>query len=355
MAPTRSNPGDEASCENGAPRCDRARRNNKLKSQTKRVVGPIKAYICADEWSKAHGRDENDIDEAEVSPEKARRDAAAAAKRESRAEDLKKGIKQYVVKVPIVDEGAMSLLWDIGQSAISKAPLYSAVKAVAENEILSDIVTTLVSTRSFSQLLVELSDREDLREFAEAAASNEDLFLLLATVATDPVLQEILRAIVTASALADLLLEVTRRSDLRMLTEKVASDAKLLSAGATMVADGSLQAIVSVASTTPGLAELLLEISQRDDLKKLTEALTANVALSDAVTELAKAGDELLGALAAIVRTATGIAAAGGEPALLTGAVAIALGDPDVVVTMAAVRQAGGIKAKIANWLLGVR
>lgn len=61
----------------------------------------------------------------------------------------------------------------------------------------------------------------------------------------------------------------------------------------------------------------------------------------------------MLGALAAIIRTATGIAAAGGEPALVTGAVAVALSDPEAVVKTAAVRQAGGFKAKVANWLLG--
>jgi hypothetical protein len=212
----------------------------------------------------------------------------------------------------------------------------------------------VVKTRGFGHLLVELSEREDLREFAESAASNEELFSLLAAVAADPALQEILRAIMTAPALADLLLEITRRSDLRALTESVASDAELFSAAAAVVAGGSLQAIVRSASTVPGLAELLLEISRRDDLRKLTEALSGNVALADAASELAKAGGDLLGSLAAIICTAAGIAAAGGDPAPVTSAVAIALQDPETVVKTVAVRQAGGMRAKITNWLLGI-
>jgi hypothetical protein len=354
MASNQSNTGEQgASFENGAPRCDGARRKAKFRSQTKRVVGPIKAYFCADAWSKAHGCDEDNAGEAEVSPEKARREAAKEARRESRAEDLKKGIMQYVVKVPIEDEGAKSMLWDIGQSAISKSPLYSAVKAVVANESLQEIVTWVVKTRGFGHLLVELSEHEDLREFTEAAAANDGLFSLLAAVAADPTLLDILRATITAPGLADLLLEITRRSDLRALTESVASDAELFSAAAAVVADGSLQAIVRSASTVPGLAELLLEISRRDDLRKLTLALSANVPLSDAASELAKTRGALLGSLTAIIRAAIGIVATGGDPALVTSAVAVALHDPEAVVETAAVRQAGGMRAKITNWLLG--
>jgi hypothetical protein len=130
---------------------------------------------------------------------------------------------------------------------------------------------------------------KDLREFTEAAAANDELFSLLAAVAADPTLQDILRATITAPGRAGLLLEITRRSDLRALTESVASDAELFSAAAAVVAEGSLQAIVRSASTVPRLAELLLEISRRDDLRKLTLALSANVPLSDAAPELAKA------------------------------------------------------------------
>jgi hypothetical protein len=36
-----------ASFEKGAPRCSGVRHKTKLRSQTKRVVGPIKAYILA--------------------------------------------------------------------------------------------------------------------------------------------------------------------------------------------------------------------------------------------------------------------------------------------------------------------
>ena len=140
----------------------------------------------------------------------------------------------------------------------------------------------------------------------------------------------------------------------RGLTESVASDAELFSAAAAAVADGSLQAIVRSAATAPGLADLLLEISQRDDLRKLTEALSANVALADAVSALAKAEGELLGSLAAIIRAANGIAATGGDPALVTSAVAVALQDPEGVVRIATVRKEGGVSAKIVNWLLGV-
>jgi hypothetical protein len=74
---------------------------------------------------------------------------------------------------------------------------------------------------------------------------------------------------------------------------------------------------------------LLLDISRRDDLTKLTEALSANVALADAASELVKAKGELLGSLAAIIRTANGIAAAGGDSPLVTSAVALALQDPE--------------------------
>jgi hypothetical protein len=129
MASNQSNAGEQgASFENSAPRCDATRRKAKFKSQVKHVVGPFETYVCADAWSKAHGCGEDNAGEAEVSPAtKARREAATEARREARAEDVKNGIMQYVVKVPIEDEGAKSMLWSLGQSAVSKSPLFSAV------------------------------------------------------------------------------------------------------------------------------------------------------------------------------------------------------------------------------------
>jgi hypothetical protein len=103
-----------------------------------------------------------------------------------------------------------------------------------------------------------------------------------------------------------------------------------------VAADGSLQALVRSASTAPRLADLLLEISRRADLRKLTEALPANVALADATFERANAGGELLGSLAAIIRTATGIAAAGGDPAPVTSAVCTENLNSDVVTIKSA-------------------
>jgi hypothetical protein len=75
---------------------------------------------------------------------------------------------------------------------------------------------------------------------------------------------------------------------------------------------------------------------------------------SDAASALAKAEGELLGSLAAIIRAANCIAATGGDPALVTSAVAVALQDPGDVVRIATVRKEGGVWAKIVNWLLGV-
>jgi hypothetical protein len=218
-----------------------------------------------------------------------------------------------------------------------------------ESESLPEIVNSVVRTRGFGHLLVELSEREDLRKFAEAAASNEDLFSLLAAVAADHSLQEILRAIMAAPGLAGLLLEITRRTDLRALTESAASDAELFSAAAALVADGSLQEIVRSASTAPGLAELLLDISRRDDLTKLTEALSANVALADAASELVRAKGLARGdhshrqrrccrrrrLSAGYKRSGARVAGSGG------------------VVRIVAVRQANGMTARILNWLLG--
>jgi hypothetical protein len=209
MASNQSNAGEQgASLENGAPRCDATRRKAKFKSQIKHVVGPFETYICADAWSKAHGCGEDDAGEAEVSK-------ATQRKRDERAEDVKNGVMQYVVKVPIEDEGAKSMLWSIGQSAVSKSPLYSAVRAVVASDSLQEIVSSVLAAPGSERLLAEISEREDLRAFTEAAASNEDLFSLLAAVVADPALQEIVRAIMAAPGLAGVLLEITRRNDLR--------------------------------------------------------------------------------------------------------------------------------------------
>jgi hypothetical protein len=56
----------------------------------------------------------------------------------------------------------------------------------------------------------------------------------------------------------------------------------------------------------------------------------------------------------AIIRTANGIAATGGDPALVTRAAAVALHDPEAVTKAFAIRQAGGIRARILNWILSV-
>jgi hypothetical protein len=292
----------ESNQSNDAPRCDGPRRKIKFKSETKRVVGPIKAFICADAWSNAHGYDEDDAGEAEISPAKARSEAAAEARRVSRAEEKAQGIMQYVVKVPIKDEGAKSMRWSLGQSAISKSPPFSAVSAVMTNESLQAIVTSVSAAPGSEHLLAEISERKDLREFTEAVAANDKLFSLLAAVAADP----------------------------------------------------KLQAIVRAASTVPGLADLLLEISRRANLKKLTEALSANDTLAYAVSELAKASSDLLGSLTEIIRAVNGDAVTGGDTSPIKAAVLIALQDAEVVVKVAAVRGAGGIRARIVSWLLDV-
>lgn len=317
------------------------------------LVGIFEGRISRDTQFKMQDVESGEAASKAYKKAQAKREKDKERKQVDREKIDAEGKMQYIVHVPKKNKAVQATMKAVAESAVSESKLYSAVAALVENEALPEIVTSVVKTRGFGQLLVELSDREDLREFAEAAASNEDLFLLLAAVAADPVLQEILRAIMTAPALADLLLGITRRSDLRTLTETVASDAELFSAAAAVVVDGSLQAIVHSASTAPGLAELLLEISQRDDLRKFAEALSANATLADTASELSKAGVDLLGALAAIIRTATGIAAAGGEPGLVTNALAVALQDPEAVVKTAAVRQAGGMRAKITNWLLG--
>jgi hypothetical protein len=59
--------------------------------------------MCADAWSKAHGCGKDNTGEAEVSK-------ATQRKRDERAEDIKNGVIQYVVKVPIEGEGANWLL-----------------------------------------------------------------------------------------------------------------------------------------------------------------------------------------------------------------------------------------------------
>jgi hypothetical protein len=167
----------------------------------KRVVGPIKAYICADDWSKRTVA-------AKTLPMKPR---CPPKKRD--AKQLKKQDKNRVLRILqtgscstssrflIEDDGAKSVLWDIGQSAISNSLLYEAVKTVEANETLQEIVTSAVKTRGFGHLLAELSEREDLREFTEAAAANDEPLSLLATVAAEPTLQDILRAIITAPGL----------------------------------------------------------------------------------------------------------------------------------------------------------
>jgi hypothetical protein len=319
------------------------------------LLGIFEGQISRDTQFKMEDDEGEAASQASKEAQK-QRDARKKDKERKRAEREKidaEGNAQYIVIVPKDNKAVQATMKAVAESAVSQDKLYSAVVALVENENLPEIVTSVVKTRGFGHLLVELSEREDLREFTEAAAANDELFLLLAAVAADPTLQEILRAIMTAPALAGLLLEITRRGDLKTLTESVASDAKLLSAAAAMVADGSLLAMVRSASTAPGLADLLLEISRRDDLRKLTAALSANVLLVDAASELANANGELLASLAGIIRAATGIAAAGGDPALATGAVAVALQDPEATVKAAAVRQAGGMRAKITNWLLG--
>jgi Flp pilus assembly CpaE family ATPase len=157
-----------------------------------------------------------------------------------------------------------------------------------------------------------------------------------------------------APALADLLLEVTRRSDLRALTESAASDAESLSAAAAVVADGSLQAIVRAASTAPELARLLLEISRRADLRKLAEAASANVALADAFSDLAGAEENLMRSMAGIIGKANRMATDGQTSSLVTEAVSAALGDPEATAKTAAIRLAGGVRARILTWLLNV-
>jgi hypothetical protein len=195
--------------------------------------------------AKAQRREHAEGD-AEVSKE-------AQRKRDERADDDANGIMRYLVKVPKGDKAVKATIKAVAESAVTESELYSAVAALVESESLPEIVNSVVRTRGFGHLLVELSEREDLRKFAEAAASNEDLFSLLAAVAADHSLQEILRAIMAAPGLAGLLLEITRRTDLRALTESAASDAELFSAAAALVADGSLQEIVRSASTAPGL------------------------------------------------------------------------------------------------------
>jgi hypothetical protein len=187
-----------------------------------------------------------------------------------------------------------------------------------------------------------------------SAASDEELIALLAAVVADPLLQEIVRAVMAAPELAGLLVEITRRDGLRGLVETVASDVELFAAVAALAANGALQEIVRSMMTVPGLADLLLRISRHDWLRKLAEALSENAVRGDAVSELIKADDTLLRALLVIVRTANRAATDRHTSSVVAEALSVALQDPEAVARTFAIRQAGGFRARMLNWLLRV-
>jgi hypothetical protein len=138
-----------------------------------------------------------------------------------------------------------------------------------------------------------------------------------------------------APGLAGLLIEIVRRDDLRALAETVASNAELSSVAQVLMADVSLQKIVRLASTAPGLARLLLEISRRADLRKLAEAASANAALVGAFSDLAGAEENLVRSMVEIIGKANRVATDDQTRSLVTEAVAAALGDPEATVDIA--------------------
>jgi hypothetical protein len=186
------------------------------------------------------------------------------------------------------------------------------------NGSLHEVVELVLAAPGSEDLLVDISGREDLREFAAAAASNIDLFCSLTTVVADQALQEVVRSSSTAPRLVNLLLEISRRNGLRLLAEAAASNVELFAAASALVADVSLQEVVRSTVTTPGLADLLLEFSRRDDLKELTKAACGDVALAVALSELAKTDGALLFTLTEIIRTANGTATDSQERSLVT-------------------------------------
>jgi hypothetical protein len=145
------------------------------------------------------------------------------------------------------------------------------------------------------------------------------------------------------------------KATLKAVADASVNDEALFSTFADFLADDFLRQVVVSASVIRGRVGFLAEISERHDIRKLAEAAAANSVLVDALFDLAAAEGDLLTTLAEVIRTANGSAVAGRGPTLVTSAVAVALRDPEAVLRIAAVRAGGGVRARVADWLLGVR
>lgn len=342
-ASDRSTGDEEASSENGARRCSNAREEGRFESQNIPVVGPFNAYFAADEFAKAHRCKLGSRDPGKVTD--------AQRQQTKREKDEKLGIKQFLVRAPTA-EGIT--LKTIAASARGGAPLYSAVKSVAAKKSWQEIVNSVSAAPGRESSQAQISEGIFPGESSEPAAAEEELIALLAAVIADPLLQEVVRAVVAAPGLVGLLVEIAGRDSLKVLAKSVASDAELFSAVAAMAADSSLKEVVRSAMAVPGLADLLLGISRDEDRRKPTEELYANPALTDVLSELAKADGDLLRSLTGIIHAATHTSNNGHASSLVTEAVSHSLHDPVVVARTFAIRRAGGLRARILNWLLSI-
>jgi 2-oxoglutarate/2-oxoacid ferredoxin oxidoreductase subunit alpha len=87
----------------------------------------------------------------------------AERKREERKKMDAEGNMHYIVTVPKENRAVQVTMKAVAESSVGDFKLYSAVAALAENETLPEIVNSIVKTRGFGHLLVELSEREELR------------------------------------------------------------------------------------------------------------------------------------------------------------------------------------------------
>lgn len=195
--------------------------------------------------------------------------------------------------------------------------------------------------------------------------NNEDARALVRAVAEavrDPQIRSTIAAVANGDPWLQRIVDVTKLAEDNLENDAAhgqtdhESREHLRSVIETVIDNELVFGLIRQIMATPTLAALLVEISRRDDLKELVTAAVKRPALAETLWALSKAEDNTLLNVAYVIRspkiveTVRNVAS---NP-LVGSAVAGAIRAPKAVSSAVSVLEAGGIRARILSWILGL-
>jgi hypothetical protein len=233
-------------------------------------------------------------------------------------------------------------------------------QSAGDSALLNSIrmaAAALVEDRKLHGALGALVSNPSLREIVDCAASAPADIALIANAARSGGLLQMAKVADADGELAQCLAQSVGDSavlnSIRMATVALAEDCEFHGALDAFVSNSSLREIVVCLASAPGDAALIAKAARTGGLSQMAKVADAN---GELVNFLARLADDqvLLEATSALLRDFSEVAAERNAKEQLEAATC-ALRDPSLTLRFCEVRERGGVRARILDWILGLK